>query len=54
MGLSTHALETSTGQPAARMSVSLASWRDDRWIALWSGHTDQDGRCKDLLPPARS
>lgn len=50
MGLSTHALETSTGQPAAGMGVSLANWHDDRWVETWTGHTDQDGRCKDLLP----
>jgi hydroxyisourate hydrolase len=43
--ISTHILNTSTGKPAAHVSVRL--YREDQEIA--SGQTDSDGRCANLL-----
>jgi 5-hydroxyisourate hydrolase len=44
--ISTHILNTSTGKPAAYVSVHL--YLGDQKIA--SGQTDSDGRCANLLP----
>ena len=46
-GITTHVLDTSRGRPAAGVPVRL-----ERGAAvLGSGHTDADGRLRDLLPP---
>jgi 5-hydroxyisourate hydrolase len=44
--ISTHILNTSTGKPAAQVSVHL--YLEDQKIA--SSQTDSDGRCANLLP----
>ena len=50
-GISTHVLDTAKGQPASGVPVRLH--RQDpagKWSSLRSGQTDQDGRCRQLLP----
>lgn len=42
--LSTHVLDTSTGEPAAGMRVHLALADGDTWEVLSSTETDEDGR----------
>ncbi len=44
-GLTTHVLDTAHGRPAAGVAVRL--WRDGH--LLYSGVTNEDGRCPDLL-----
>ena len=50
MGISTHILDTALGRPAAGVSVGLARWMHETWVAVNEGVTDADGRCKYLLP----
>lgn len=42
--LSTHVLDTSTGEPAARMRVHLSRRASDGWEPLAASETDDDGR----------
>lgn len=44
--ITTHVLDTARGRPAAGVAITLR--HDERVIA--SGHTDADGRLRDLLP----
>ncbi|MEU9619140.1 MULTISPECIES: hydroxyisourate hydrolase [unclassified Streptomyces] len=48
--VSTHILDTSTGRPAASVTVSLAARGDGdaQYVTLGGSATDADGRCKDL------
>jgi len=49
--ISTHILDLNRGRPAANVPVRLD--RQDvegRWHMLNSSHTDQEGRCAQLLP----
>ncbi|MFF2961995.1 hydroxyisourate hydrolase [Streptomyces sp. NPDC057963] len=48
--VSTHILDTSTGRPAASVTVALAARGDGdaQYVALGGSATDADGRCKDL------
>lgn len=52
-GISTHVLDTSLGQPAAGVQVTLEREAPDDYAAAWvpcaSALTDEDGRCKPLL-----
>ena len=51
MGISTHILDTSLGRAAANVPVSLArAGEDKRWVPLNQMITDDEGRCKALLP----
>jgi 5-hydroxyisourate hydrolase len=50
MGISTHILDTALGSPAVRVGVVLSIEQDDGWLELFSTATDDDGRCRDLLP----
>jgi len=47
--LSTHVLDTAHGCPAAGVSLQLS---DTQGTLLFSGVTDANGRCPDLLPIA--
>ena len=48
--ISTHVLDTGTGQPAAGVQVALYKLgEDDRPIRLTQALTDADGRVRDLL-----
>jgi 5-hydroxyisourate hydrolase len=42
--LSTHVLDTATGEPAAGMRVHLSRWVGDGWQRLGEFTTDVDGR----------
>lgn len=42
--LSTHVLDTGSGEPAAGMVVHLSRWADDGWERLAEFTTDDDGR----------
>ncbi len=42
--LSTHVLDTATGEPAAGLGVHLSVRRDGGWERLVGGETDTDGR----------
>jgi 5-hydroxyisourate hydrolase len=54
MGMSTHILDTELGRPAAGVEVTLSFQQDGQWLKLLSTQTDQDGRCKSLLPEAHA
>jgi len=51
--LSTHVLDTGTGQPAAGVPVRLAVRLDGAWVELAAGVTDVDGRLRDWVPAER-
>ncbi len=46
-GITTHVLDTSKGQPAAGVAVTLSILRKD-WQSLAHGVTDRDGRVRSL------
>jgi 5-hydroxyisourate hydrolase len=49
--ITTHVLDTSRGCPAAGVAVVLERRADDnRWDVVGRGHTDADGRQRDLMP----
>jgi 5-hydroxyisourate hydrolase len=51
MGISTHILNTATGRPAVGVKVTVArSEPGHRWTVLNSTTSDEDGRCRALLP----
>ncbi|WP_263383351.1 hydroxyisourate hydrolase [Granulicella arctica] len=50
MGISTHILDTALGRPAAWVPVVLSIAEGGGWIELHATSTDEDGRCKQLLP----
>jgi 5-hydroxyisourate hydrolase len=50
MGISTHILDTALGRPAAGVPIALARMANNEWSAINDTTTDQDGRCKYLLP----
>ena len=48
--LTTHVLDTSSGNPAAGVGLKLEFWHDgDHWHEMGSAETDADGRCGTLL-----
>ncbi len=50
--ITTHVLDTSRGQPASGVKVTLELAREGQaWQVVTSGITNQDGRIGDLLPP---
>ena len=51
MGISTHILDTARGRPATEVPVTLEHLVDGLWVSLKHTVTDEDGRCKHLLPP---
>ncbi|WP_433973656.1 hydroxyisourate hydrolase [Tunturiibacter lichenicola] len=50
MGISTHLLDTALGRPAAGVPIALARMSNNEWSPINDATTDQDGRCKYLLP----
>jgi 2-oxo-4-hydroxy-4-carboxy-5-ureidoimidazoline decarboxylase len=48
--LTTHVLDTSLGRPAAGVAVTLERREAGAFIEVGRGHTDADGRCRELLP----
>ncbi len=51
MSLSTHVLDTGSGEPAAGVPVRVERAHDGGWLLVGSGETDADGRLRDLVPP---
>lgn len=51
--LSTHVLDTASGEPAAGIQVHVSRSGEDRWEELARVHTDDDGRASGFgdLPP---
>jgi 5-hydroxyisourate hydrolase len=54
MGISTHVLDTTLGRPATGVSVTLERDNGGSWVSVNRATTDQDGRCKYLLPEPQS
>lgn len=54
MSISTHILDTSTGRPAAGVSVTLEERHGDAWVAIGSAESDADGRVRSLVPTGRT
>jgi len=52
--ISTHILDTSSGEPAAAVVVRLERCDASGWKRLSSVATDSDGRCTQLLPETES
>lgn len=48
ISISTHVLDTATGDPAGKLKVSLQKRSGAGWSDLSSGVTDEDGRIADL------
>lgn len=48
--VTTHVLDTGSGQPAADVAVSLHVLDGDGWVRIAGGVTDSDGRIKQLGP----
>lgn len=47
--ITSHILDTSRGQPAAGILITLMQQQDDDWLMLGTGSTDADGRVGDFL-----
>lgn len=55
MSISTHILDTAIGRPAVGVPVVLArSGEGNQWAILARRHTDDDGRCRPLLPESET
>jgi 5-hydroxyisourate hydrolase len=49
--VTTHVLDTGSGEPAAGVAVTLDMLDDgERWVRIAAGATDDDGRVKSLGP----
>jgi 5-hydroxyisourate hydrolase len=54
-GITTHVLDTTRGEPAAGVPVRLETRVEGGgWHTLGRGVTDEDGRLRDILPPAQA
>jgi 5-hydroxyisourate hydrolase len=51
--LSTHVLDTGTGEPAPGVPVRLELEHDGGWVEIAAGTTDADGRLRDWVPEDR-
>ncbi len=49
-GITTHVLDTSRGQPAGGVVVTLEFEDNSGWRQIGMGVTDADGRARELLP----
>jgi 5-hydroxyisourate hydrolase len=49
--ITTHVLDTARGRPAAGIPVALEGRTGREWLAIGTGVTDTDGRCRTLLAP---
>lgn len=49
--ITTHALDTASGRPAAGLPITLSKQEDGVWTPLAGGVTNEDGRITDLLTP---
>ncbi len=46
--ITSHVLDTTRGQPAAGIPITLLRQMGDEWLLLGSGETDEDGRVVNL------
>lgn len=46
--ITTHILDTTTGKPAADISVCLYYWQNEQWGLIDQKKTDSDGRIKNF------
>jgi 5-hydroxyisourate hydrolase len=46
--ISTHVLDAVLGKPAEGIAVHLEKHLEQGWTAIGEGHTDRDGRCREL------
>lgn len=46
--ITTHVLDAVLGKPAEGIPVHLEKLLDQGWTAIGEGHTDRDGRCRNL------
>jgi 5-hydroxyisourate hydrolase len=53
VSVTTHVLDVSEGRPATGVRVALELRHGDGWRRLGEGHTDEEGRLANLLPPER-
>jgi len=51
--VTTHALDTAIGEPAAGMQITLKSFINGAWSPVSIGITNVDGRVADVLPPGK-
>ena len=52
--ITTHVLDTSTGQPAEGIDIVLSEGDGEQWKEIARGTTDSEGRIGDLLETDRS
>ena len=52
--ITTHVLDTSTGQPAEGIDIVLSEGDGEQWKVIARGTTDSEGRIGDLLETDRS
>jgi hydroxyisourate hydrolase len=50
VSLSTHVLDTSRGEPASGVQVSVLRRDDSGWVVVAHARTDADGRLRDWVP----
>ena len=48
-GITSHVLDTSRGAPAAKIEVTLELRKDEQWVPVGGGTTNDDGRVPDLM-----
>jgi len=48
--ITTHVLDTVSGQPARDMEIRLSRLENSEWITVGSARTNNEGRCLDLCP----
>lgn len=53
MSLSTHVLDAARGRPARGVAIRLERRDGDGWERVAEARTDDDGRVRDLPPPAK-
>lgn len=47
--ITTHVLDTTRGKPATKLPITLFQKKQDRWLELAGGITNEDGRIANLL-----
>jgi 5-hydroxyisourate hydrolase len=48
--ITTHVLDITRGRPAAGLPIHLAVRSADGWMMIAKSGTDEEGRCRDLVP----
>ena len=50
MMITTHVLDTVSGNPVNDMEITLSRLEDSKWVIIGSARTNKDGRCLDVCP----